>query len=57
MEKKQPGGKTDIYHESKLVRVPIELVEHIEGLLKMYRNQRTFLLNKLRKEVKETKTD
>lgn len=57
MEKKHPGGKTDIYHESKLVRVPVELVEHIEGLLKMYREQRTFLLKKLRKEVKQTKKD
>jgi hypothetical protein len=42
------GSKNHVHHESKLIRVPIELAEPIEMMVKVYRNQRTFLLQKLR---------
>jgi len=49
------GSKNHVHHESKLIRVPIELAEPVENLIKVYRNQRTFLLQKFR-ESKELRS-
>jgi len=54
MTKGRPSGsKNDVHYDSKLIRVPIELAEHVEGLIKVYRNQRTFLIRKLRQTKQE----